>query len=100
MLLLFFFVIEDSGLKMVHHCPRSASDDRKGLFAYRGQVKLFSVANDQSFNNVRNNSGLLVFDIAVKSHRLIEIRRTAGKLSSWFGTFSCITTSGVLSLDS
>jgi hypothetical protein len=46
-------------------------------FAYQGQVKLFSGANvschDQSFNSVRNSSGLLIFDIAVKSHRLIEV---------------------------
>jgi hypothetical protein len=44
----------------------------RGL-AYRGQVKLFSVANvsyhDQSFNSVRIIQGLLAFDIAVKSHR-------------------------------
>ena len=46
-------------------------------FAYQGQVKLFSGGNvsrhDQSFNSVRNSSGLLIFDIAVKSHRLIEV---------------------------
>jgi hypothetical protein len=42
-------------------------------FAYQGQVKLFSVVNvtyhDQSFNNVRIIQGLLVFNIAVKSHK-------------------------------
>ena len=46
-------------------------------FAYQGQVKLFGEANvsyhNQSFNGVRNSSGLLIFDIAVKSHRLIEV---------------------------
>ena len=46
-------------------------------FAYQSQVKSFSEANvschDQSFNSVRNSSGLLIFDIAVKSYRLIEV---------------------------
>jgi hypothetical protein len=66
---------------MVHLCPRSAVRRWQETFAYRGQVKLFRVANvsyrDQSFNSVRNNSGLLALILPSRAIGLIEIRRIA-----------------------